>query len=143
MASIANDPGGRRRILFLDKAGNRKAIWLGKISQRLAGEIKTKVENILSAMMSNSSIDRETAEWLGNIGDELHAKLSGVGLMAPRQAVARLGEFLEAYINGRTDVKPRTRINLDAARRRLVEYFGADKALAEITAGDADDGRYG
>ncbi len=30
MASLANDPGGRRRILFVDSEGNRKAIRLGK-----------------------------------------------------------------------------------------------------------------
>ncbi len=143
MASIANDPGGRRRILFLDKAGDRKCLWLGKVSKRLADEIKTKVESINTAAIAGCSIDGETAEWLGKIGNALHAKLSTAGLITPRQTPAqreqtRLGDFLEGYVRGRTDVKPRTRINLDAARRRLVEYFGADTALEEITAGDAD-----
>ncbi len=32
MASLANDPGGRRRILFVDTEGNRKTIRLGKMS---------------------------------------------------------------------------------------------------------------
>src|SRR5262249_30555272 len=32
-----------------------------------------------------------------------------------------------------------TRLNLDAARRRLVVFFGSDKPLEEITAGDAKD----
>ena len=31
MASIANDPGGRKRIIFTDKHRNRKTIWLGKV----------------------------------------------------------------------------------------------------------------
>jgi integrase len=64
-----------------------------------------------------------------------------VGLVSPREAPqqSRLGEFLESYIAGRTDVKPRTRINLEAAQRRLLEYFGADRPLAEITAADATD----
>jgi len=143
MASISNDPGGRRRIMFLDKSEDRKTIWLGKVSKRTAEEIKTKVESINIAAIAGHSIDGGTAEWLGKIGDALHAKLAGAGLVTPRQGKlppiqARLGEFLEGYIVGRTDVRKQTRINLDAARRRLVEYFGVEKPLAEITAGDAD-----
>lgn len=144
MASIANDPGGRRRILFLDKGGNRKAIWLGKVSKRLAEEIKTKVERISTATIAGCSIDGETAEWLGKIGTALHDKLATAGLVMPREAPtpreqAGLGNFLESYIEGRTDVKPRTRINLDAARRRLVEYFGADKPIEEFKVGHVKD----
>ena len=133
MASIANDPGGRRRIIFKNRDRDRKAIWLGKISKRLAEEIKTKVESINTAAIAGHSIDGETAEWLGKIGDVLHAKLAAAGLVTPRQPSepkqqVRLGDLLEGYISGRTDVKPSTRTNLDAARRRLVEFFGADKA---------------
>jgi hypothetical protein len=144
MASIANDPGGRRRILFLDKNGERKTIWLGKVSKRTAKEIKTRVESINTAAIAGHSIDGKTAEWLRDIGAALHAKLADKGLVTPRQPSAtathvRLGDFLDSYIAGRTDVRPRTRINLDAARCRLVEFFGKDRALEGITAGDADD----
>ncbi len=136
MASISNDSAGRRRILFQDKNGDRKSFRLGKVSRRLAEEIKTKVESINTAAIAGCSLDGETAAWLGKIGAGLHAKLAGVGLVPPREASgkqARLGDFLESYIAGRSDVKPRTRINLNAARRRLVEFFGQDKALGEIT----------
>src|SRR5271156_4750493 len=100
MASIANDPGGRRRIIFTDKDRKRKAIWLGKVSKRVAEEIKTKVEAIKTATIAARSIDGETADWLGKIGDELHVKLANAGLTAPRQPstpeapAAKLGEFL-------------------------------------------------
>jgi integrase len=67
MASVANDPGGRKRIIFLDKNKNRKAIWLGKVSRRLADEIKTKVEAIVTAAIAARSIDSETAEWLDKV----------------------------------------------------------------------------
>src|SRR5262249_16618293 len=45
---------------------------------------------------------------------------------------------LDDYIAKRTDVKPLTRRNLEAARDKLVRFFGADKCLRDITAGDAD-----
>lgn len=58
--------------------------------------------------------------------------------LIPKRASARLGEFLESYIAQRTDVKPRTRINLNAARARLIEFFGKDRLLRDIAPGDAD-----
>jgi integrase len=144
MASISNDPGGRRRITFKNKDREHKTIRLGKVSRRLAEEVKIKVEAINAAATHGVAIDGETVEWLSKIGDALHAKFAKVGFVDFRKpSGARgqtvLGEFLECYIAGRTDVKPRTRINLDLARRRLLEYFGADKALDQITAGDAKD----
>src|SRR6266849_4478475 len=143
MASIANDPGGRRRIIFIDKAGDRKAIWLGKVSIKLAREIKARVESVNAAAIAGCSIDGETAEWLGKIGDALHDNLASVGLVTRRQAPAQreqvcLGDFLDAFISERADVKPNTRRNLEAAKARLVEHFGRDKSIRDITPGDAD-----
>jgi hypothetical protein len=67
MASISNDPGGRRRILFKDKNGHRKTIWLGKVNKRTADEIKTRLQNINTALKAGHSIDGEAAEWLARL----------------------------------------------------------------------------
>jgi hypothetical protein len=143
MASISTDRNGRRRIQFVAADGQRRALRLGKVSLRVTREIKTKVEAINSAAIGGLSLDNETAAWLDRIGDKLHRKLAAAGLVAPRapkdaQKETCLGEWLQTYIAGRTDVKPNTRRNLQAAKTRLVEFFGADKPLVEITAGDAD-----
>src|SRR5262249_52885198 len=135
---------GRRRILFTNKHGDRKTLWLGKLSKRLAEEIKTKVESINAAQIAGYSLDNETAEWLGKVGGGPHTKLAKVGMVTPRAPVATvkqvcLAEFMESYIAGRSDVKPRTRIELEACKARLVEFFGKEKPLASITAGDAKD----
>src|SRR5438876_372101 len=53
MASISRDPNGRRRILFVDRDGGRKAIRLGKVPQRLADEIKIKVEALKAAVRAD------------------------------------------------------------------------------------------
>src|SRR5690606_14637842 len=47
----------------------------------------------------------------------------------------------EAYIAGRTDIKRLTVLHLSDVRRKLVDYFGEEKPLAEISPGDADDFR--
>src|SRR4051812_49431111 len=107
MASIANDPGGRRRILFVAPDESRKAIRLGKCDRKSAEAIARHVEALLSAKMGGQPLQRDTAAWLSEIGEGLKAKLAAVGLIeAPKRAA--LGEFLRSYILNRPDVKPAT-----------------------------------
>jgi integrase len=143
MASISNDPGGRRRILFIAPDGQRKALRLGKVTRRVAAEVKARVEAIVAAQAAGLSIDGETARWLAGIGGQLHARLTAAGLAAPRQAsepckALTLGAWLDTYIAGRTDVKPSTLRNLKTGRAAMLAFFGADKPLGDITPGDAD-----
>lgn len=96
-----------------------------------------KVEHLVAAKAAHLPIDAETARWVAQVGDDLAAKLATVGLVPPRQS-STLGTFLDDYIARRTDAKPNTVRNLIVVRNRLVEFFGADRPLREITAGDAD-----
>src|SRR5262245_45508697 len=126
MASVSNDPGGYRRILFVDRNGKRRVVHLGKLAKKTADEIRGRVEKLNASAISGAAVDEETARWAAGLGDVLAAKLAGVGLIAGR-ATARLQEFLDDYIRRRTDVKPATRRNLEAARNKLVEFFGTDQ----------------
>lgn len=138
MASISNDPNGRRRILFNDGNGNRKTIRLGKVSQRQAMAFKVKLEDLVGAKSIGHAPSEETAHWLAALDDETYAKLHRAGLV-PRRGSATLGEFTRAYIDGRHDIKPSTRINMNRARSYLLEHFDADTPLRDITEGDAED----
>jgi len=60
MASIARDPGGKKRILFMNGDGNRKTIRLGKTSLKQAEAFKIKLEVLIAARFSGST------EWLVN-----------------------------------------------------------------------------
>ena len=137
MASITRQGNGRRLIQFVAGDGKRKSIRLGKVPQRVAEEIRVKVEQLVAAAASKFPIDHETARWLAEIGDDLADKLAAVGLI-PKRAVTHLGDFLASYIGSRTDVKPLTRRSLYAARTKLVRFFGSEKALRDVTPGDAD-----
>jgi integrase len=83
-------------------------------------------------------MDADTAVWLGRITDELQGKLAAVGLI-PRRASAVLDEFLGDYIDGRTDLKPRTVYKLQLVRRELCRFFAAGKPLREITPGAVEE----
>lgn len=144
MASIGKDGNGRKRVLFVDKDGKRQTVRLGKTSLHVANEVKHKIETLNASQITGTAVDGDTATWLAKIGDDLHGKLAAVGLVAPRTLAeteptkkTALGDFLEGYMASRTDIKPSTRCNLEVCKARLLELFGRDKAIDEITVGDA------
>ena len=145
MASIARDANGCKRIQFVARDGSRKAIRLGKCSQRDAESFKIKVEALLSANMLGNSPDRETSEWLAGRSDDLLDKLAGVGLIEARHrsepvAVVTLAAFLADYLERRTgDVKGGTSVFYGHTVHNLIKFFGTAKPLADIHPGDADD----
>lgn len=137
MASIARDPNGRKRLLFHGSDGKRRCIRLGKVTQRQAESIKLRVENLVSASLTGHACDDETARWVASLSNALHDKLAAAGLVVKRQS-ATLAAFLDEYLESRKDIKASTRLVLGHTQRCLVEYFGAEKPLRDITRGDAD-----
>ncbi len=118
MASISTDPQGNRTVQFVAGDGKRRSVRLGKTPIKAAETIKTKIEALNAASITQTPIDNESAAWLNKIGHDLHEKLAAVGLTTPRQT-ARLGEFLDGFIaNRRASAKPNTIMNLEAAKDR-------------------------
>jgi integrase len=137
MATLYTESNGCRRVQFAGADKKRRSVRLGKVPLKLANEIKLKVEALNAASLSGMPIDPETARWVARVGDDLAAKLAAAGLIAPRGA-ATLDGFIVGYIAGRTDIKPRTRIDLEQARARMVPFFG-DVDLRSITPARADE----
>ena len=86
MASVANDPNGRRRLQYTDADGRRKTIRLGKMSKRTAESVKVYVEHLLNAKVTRHPIDGETARWVASLDEVLAGKLARVGLIQPRES---------------------------------------------------------
>jgi hypothetical protein len=139
MASIGSDPNGFKRILFVAPDGKRKTIRLGKATMKQATAFKVKVEALIGQSITGA-VDNEVSRWLAGLDGQMYSRLAAVGLAVPRSTTApRLKEFLDSYVAGRPDIKPRTRWDLEVCARRLVEHFGPDKPLRSIKPGDADD----
>ena len=144
MASIINRPDGHRWIQFVDPSGRRQTLRLGKATAKGAAEICRRVELLLAARIGGTSLDRETAKWLGDVERILRKRLAAVGLVekpADIEGGTRLAVFLDGYIAGRKDLKRSTLTVLGHTRRCLVNYFGAAKPLRDITPADADQWR--
>ncbi len=141
MASIARDRNGTRRILFVAPEGSRKTIRLGKISQRTAEGIKYRVEQLLEALQFNRSMEADLAEWVLGLERDFAKKLARAGLIPDPEAkpAAALAAFLKAYIDGRADLKPATKIVRGQVVRDLNEFFGESREVQTISPGDADD----
>jgi len=143
MASISTDRNGNRQILFMLGRNNRKVVRLGKVPMRTAEEVKRRIELLATAKETGISVDRETAAWAGGLESTLYDRLATFALLprrvSPEQAT--LGAFIASYLSIRTDIKPTTIRNLVYSQRRLVEFFGTSKPLADVTEGDADEFR--
>jgi len=139
MASLCNDRNGNRRILFVDGAGNRKCIRLGRVDKRAATVILRHIENLLSARLAGVSPPKDTATWLGGISDELRSKLAKVGLVEPVVGATELAGAVKAYLEKQIHIKPASLCATEHALRSLVKYFGPTRRIGSITAGEADD----
>lgn len=140
MASITTQPNGRRTVQFVGLDGCRRSIRLGKVGKAVAESVKLRIERLLAAKLTGEPVDPETSLWLQRIDDAFAERLSRVGLIEPRESAA-LGDMVDRYIERRTDLKPKSRKILRNAGDRLVDYFGSDRLIRDITVADAQDWR--
>ncbi len=143
MASVSNDPGGRRRVLFVNPEGERKAIRLGKVSKGDASTIKFRVEQMLTAKIMGS-MDRDLAIWIEALEPSLREKFEKVELLEPVVGLEpepqgpTLKEFLDDFVvrHGPTK-KPATRVVWKQVIALLNEYMPKGILLSDVTAGHA------
>src|SRR5688572_17501817 len=132
MASIADDPKGRKRIQFIGRDGTRKAVRLGKVSTKQAEAFKIRVERLASAQILGHPPDDETCRWLAELPDAIHGRLAAAGLATPRESLL-LGEWIEKYLRGRGDLRPASLTKLRQTRGKLLAHFDAATPLRGIT----------
>jgi integrase len=145
MAALCSESGKRGttyRVLLRTPSGRRHTIRLGRVSKKIAETAKRMIESLEAAKAAGHSPDRETAEWVGRVSDEIHDRLFRAGLVPRREqageGIVTLGQHLEQYFRTLGKQKPTTARNYARARRLLEEHFGKDRTLDSITEGDAD-----
>lgn len=140
MATIRKEPNGRKTILVVCPDRKRRSIRLGKMHIRTAEKVKHHIESLASAATAGHAIERDTADWLRSIGDELHDRISRTGLCHARER-APLGVWIDRYIAALKITKHTTSRNWRQTRANLVDYFGEAKQLRDITPHDAVEWR--
>ena len=138
MATIGNDPNGRKRILFVAGDGSRKTIRLGRMSKKQAKSCLLFVEDLCAAARGAKVIENTTADWLADLDDTMHARLAAVGLVKARAKVVHtVGELMDKYFGGMA-AKAATRTFYGHTRRNLEEHFGKGCDIASISPAEAD-----
>lgn len=155
MASIIKLRDGKKppRAIDFTLSGKRRRVRLGAVTLDAARTAKAMIEALVVAAELGLSPSGEAARWLATIDDKLHSRLAKAAL-APEKRAAPAGAaeepegepttleaFVAAYIAGRANLKPNTIRNLESTQRALVDFFGADRPIHSITAGEADDWR--
>lgn len=144
MASLSVAKTGLCRILYATRdCKTRHTLYLGRLPRAAAESVERWVKRLEANNLAGLDHGPEECRWLAKVDADLHEKLSRNGLVAPRpkREATELDAFLTEYIESRTDLKSGTITHLEHAKNDLVAYFGADKDLADITAGDADEFR--
>ncbi|MFM9962871.1 MAG: tyrosine-type recombinase/integrase [Planctomycetaceae bacterium] len=150
MATLTTDrKTGLRSIRYIEGA-KRPKIALGRMKVKAAQGVLVRIEDLIFAKQSRTSASPQTAEWVSSLEGKLRERLQELGLIQSLAtddenkpgAGMTLAVFLDDFIARRNDTsKPATLIVYGHTRRCLVDKFGADKPLSEITTGDAKDWR--
>lgn len=139
MASVVNDPNGRKRIQFVAPDGRRKTVRLGKVDRKTAEGVARHIEALLAAQITGQPVPRETAVWLENVGKKLRDRIAATGLTTPGKPTMTLGQFVAEYLRARRDeVKRSTFIVLEQACRHLFRVIPPKTLLPKITPLDGD-----
>ena len=141
MASVCDDGNGRRRVLFFDHNRKRRTLYLGKLAGWKAETIANRVEAIISSRITGEAPTGELSRWVAELPDALRAKLERLEVL-PKRPSEKLGPFLRHYIAEReASTKASTRAKWGTVLGYLVDHFGEDRPLRNISAGDADSWR--
>ena len=132
--------------LYVNTPSGRQGLRLERQTERNARRVADHVIALATAARNGVAPDTAHADWLGTIAPGLRGKLVRMGLAQPKPdakpaPVAKLAAFVDGYIAQRPDLKAGTLAVLHQARRHLCRFLGDDKALADVTPGDADNYR--
>lgn len=144
MASLANDPGGLRRIQFTDGDGKRKTVRLGKIPKRQAERIVGHVEWLVASQIDGTAPPEETTRWLAGVKEPLRGRLERVGLAQPAEQpeeALTIGKAIEQFKDRPKwrALKPNSVRGYNYGLDRLVAEFGANTPVADVSETMAED----
>jgi integrase len=152
MATIRKRTNGLLELRFIDADNERRSIYLPKGTTKLVADTTcTKVDHIVTRQKLGTEPDRPVAEWLAALPDGFYSKLVKAGLAPPRtqpeaepaepaKTCPTLKEWTDAYI-GKHSAKPGTMDQIKVAATHLLQFFGNERCIDTITAGDAEDYR--
>lgn len=131
MATLYKENRSSYRIQFSDGNGNRRSIRLGRVSKKAAETIRSRVEEIISCRLAGIPLSSETAAWLGNLPNEMLAKLSQVGFEVQSRHTAE--ELWTAFLAQKKDIEETTLDGYDYVKERFFVFFERKTDLKDFS----------
>lgn len=134
MASISTNAKGFRRVLFLGAAGKRYCVYLGRMSQEDAEEVRDKIDGLIARRVAGVELSLELASWVRGLTNEFHEKLHAAGLVEARTTWGprTVGGLIEKFLATQL-VKPSTHKAYRQTLDSLRDFLGADTLVSTVT----------
>ena len=130
---------GQYAWLVATSKGRRSKIGLGyKFPKRQDASLVTLVSELEKHQLLGIRPDAATQEMVDRLSDSFKAKLARIGLIS-HGTTPTLGDFLNAYGTNQPDWSKRSHTKFEQNKKCLIEFFGRENPLDEITTGDAQD----
>lgn len=126
----------KRRFSLTMKATRARDKGRGK-----AAVIVNHLDELIQSRRNGTALPREVFAWINELPESTHSKLVAAGLAEVRDiktdSPTQLKQLLDRWFEDRSSQKKSTRLVWGHAKRNLLDFFGTDKPLAEITEADA------
>lgn len=134
-------------VQFEGADGARKTIRLPGFTANQVKTVKRHVRSLNASRIGNLPVEEETARWLSGVSGWLRDKLVENGLVGTtaKQPQTKLGEFLREFMQNREGLAKTDNLASGTLKPDyltvacLTDFFGDDKALSDISEGDAFD----
>ncbi len=126
-------------MVFKDCNGQYRRSRLGKINKKQAAIIVAHVEAIVSSQVTNTAIPRATADWVSDLGDDLHKQFVSVGLADPRKADSSttLRTLSTLLLESQEGNAARSIDIVRNACDKVCDFFGAETSVTAVSPTDA------
>lgn len=137
MSSLSKMANGSWRYQTVCEDEKRRTVYFGKIQKNLAQTLQNHFDRVDEAGRFKQSLDAKTQNWLLEQPDGIKDKLRKLGFIDDFSRLPQtVGAFCDFLIDDRKP-SPESRRKLLNARNKLVEKFGSDTLLGDVTRGDA------
>ena len=140
MPSAYPNPAGEYQVQFKGIDGKRKTIWLGKVDEDFVDEFKLRVGRLLKSLRESRPLDTVTQAWLESLDGRFRQRLADKGLIQ-EHPVLTIENLCDYCIRQSDGVAPRTLQKLVDTKANLLDHFGTQRTIYQVSPGDADEWR--
>lgn len=117
--------------------GRRTTIRLGALSEKAAAEISGHIDHLIETRKHNTTTSESTKAWLQCADQDLIAKLHSFGLCGLVNNPTIEAFCADFVSRKKLSIKSGTEFLIKQVEKQLVDHFGKDKRVTEVTKVDA------